>query len=85
MVKVKAEDSISTIEHYIECCLLKGSCVDCPFYVEGRDWLTGRCMGPKQYGGLLMVMLEDIKKELKDGKDEKGRAGKDEKRKSGGK
>ena len=71
---VKAADSIATIEHYIECCLIRGSCVDCPFYCVDKDhYLSSKCMGPKQYGVLLQSMLEDIKKELGYGKTDKKR------------
>lgn len=62
---MKAADSIKTIEHYIESCLIRGSCTDCPFYCVNRDqYLSSKCMGPKQYGVLLQSMVEDIKKEL---------------------
>jgi len=60
-----ATESIKTIEKYIECCLIKGSCMDCPFYQEGRDYLSGRCMGAKEYGNLLLSMMTDIKKVCK--------------------
>lgn len=78
-----AANSIKTIEDYINSCLIKGSCIDCPFYIEGKDYLSGHCMGAKQYGERLLGLLAIIKKELDHGKDEKGRSGKDEKRKSG--
>lgn len=63
-VKAAAE-SVNTIEKYIECCLIKGSCMDCPFYQEGRDYLSGRCMGAKECGKLMLSMMDDIKKCLK--------------------
>ena len=82
---MKAADSVETIERYIDCCLIKGSCFDCPFYLERReDYLNSRCMGSKQYGGLMKIMIEDIKKELGHGQNEKGRPGKNAPGKSGG-
>lgn len=65
MVKVTAAESVKLIEKYIECCLIKGSCFGCPFYKDGKDYLSGRCMGAKEYGGLLMGMMDDIRKELR--------------------
>lgn len=75
---MSAAEAIETIERYIDCCLIKGSCFDCPFYLERReDYLNSRCMGSKQYGGLMKTMIEDIKRELGHGQNEKGRPGKD--------
>lgn len=67
----KAAEAVKAIEQYIDSCLIRGTCADCPFYVEGRDYLSGKCMGAKQYGMLLRGMLVDIKKELENGKRKK--------------
>ncbi len=39
--------------------------MNCPFYREGQDYLSGRCLGAKECGTLMMVMMGDIKKSLK--------------------
>ena len=69
----KAAEAVKSIEQYIDSCLIRGTCADCPFYVDGRDsYLSGRCMGAKQYGALLKSMMDDIRKELRNGKSKKG-------------
>ena len=61
-----AAESIDIIEKYIKCCLIKGSCMDCPFYEEkDKDWLKGKCLGTKEYGNIMLSILNDIRAELK--------------------
>lgn len=57
-------EGLETIELFIECCLIEGKCLNCPFYIEDREWKSGRCLGSKKIGARLKGMTEIVRKEL---------------------
>ena len=65
------KEKIDIIRKGIECCFVKGSCYPCPFYEEPCQGKPGRCLGMKNAGNLIIAYLDDIEKEIKDGKEKR--------------
>ena len=65
-----AKDSIGIVKETIRCCFMKGRCIDCPFYENPMNGRPGKCMGMSKAGSFLLSYLDDLEKELKNGKDE---------------
>lgn len=70
-------EELDVIERMVHCCFSKGRCLDYPFYEMPNNGHPGKCLGHKKIGPLLEMYLKDIRNKLKekDGKDEKGKAG----------
>lgn len=64
------KEKIKIIKKGIECCFVKSSCYPCPFYTAPYNGKPGRCLGMRNAGNLILSYLDDIERELKNGKDE---------------
>ena len=65
---MSGKERLNIVKKAIECCLVKASCHPCPFYQEPVHGKPGRCMGMKNAGNLLLSYLDDIERELENGK-----------------
>ncbi len=62
-------EKIKVIEDAVKCCFVRGGCFGCPFYQAPVHGHTGRCMGMKNAGKLMLAYLDDIGKEIGNGKE----------------
>jgi len=67
---MNGKEKIAIIKKAVECCFVKSGCFPCPFYQEPCHGKPGRCLGMKNAGNLIISYLDDIEKDLKDGKNE---------------